>query len=67
LKRTRSKNWRPEPIFKLLTRLEAAQFGIQAIEAELQYTTRADLGMTLPATETLVGQVQYSKYDRFIA
>jgi len=48
---------RPEPIFKLLTRLEAAQFGIQAIETELQYTTRADLGMTLPVNVSVAGTI----------
>ncbi len=39
---------RPDPVFKLLTRLEAEQYGLQAIETELQYSTRADLILAVP-------------------
>jgi hypothetical protein len=47
----------PDPLFKVLTRLEAEQLGMQAIETELQkqYTTRADLILAAPPGLNLEG------------
>lgn len=41
---------RPDPLFKVLTRLEAEQLGLKAIETEKQFqeTTRADLVLVVP-------------------
>lgn len=46
---------RPDPFFKLLTRLEAEQLGLKAIETELQFTTRADLVLAVPPGLNLEG------------
>ncbi len=40
---------RPDPFFKLFTRLQAEQLGLIAKESELQYSTRADLILSVPA------------------
>ncbi len=46
---------RPDPFFKLITRQEATQHGLQAVDTELQYTTRADLVLTVPNNLSLEG------------
>jgi hypothetical protein len=46
---------RPDPFFKLLTRLEAEELGLQAVETELQFTTRADLTLAVPPGLNLEG------------
>jgi hypothetical protein len=46
---------RPDPFFKLLTRLEAVQLGLQLVETELQYSTRADLVLSVPDGLSLDG------------
>ncbi len=40
---------RPDPYFKFLTRLEAEQLGLQALESEFPQTTRADLVLLVPS------------------
>src|SRR5690242_16357155 len=39
---------RPDPFFKLLTRVAAEQHGRKADETELQYSTRADFMLSVP-------------------
>jgi len=46
---------RPDPLFKLLTKIEAEQLGLEAIETEFQYSTRADLVLSVPPGLALEG------------
>ncbi len=46
---------RPDPFFKSLTLVQAEVLGLQAIETEFQYSSRADLVLTVPSGVTLDG------------
>ncbi len=46
---------RPDPLFKFLTRLEAEEHGLIASETEFQYSTRADLVLSVPPGLSLEG------------
>ncbi len=53
-KDTELKSGRPDPFFKVITRQEAEQLGIEASESEL-HSTRTDMVLKVPPSVVLEG------------